>query len=111
MSRVQLCTLADIADGGSAGFQVTEGEARHDLLAVRKGGSVYVYRNTCPHQGDMLDYPPGQCMDDTRSHIMCAVHMALFRIEDGVCVDGPCFGESLGAVGATVDDDAVFIDL
>jgi nitrite reductase/ring-hydroxylating ferredoxin subunit len=111
MSRIQLCTLNDIADGESAGFQVMEDEARHDLIAIRQGQSVYVYRNSCPHQGDMLDYPPGQCMDDTKSHILCAVHMALFRIEDGVCIDGPCYGEGLTAVGTTVDGNAVFIDL
>ena len=111
MSRIQLCPLGDIPDGASAGFQVVDDDVRHDLIAVRKGGSVYVYRNICPHQGDMLDYPPGQCLDDTRTHILCAVHMALFRIEDGLCVDGPCYGDSLAAVAATVADDAVLIDL
>ena len=111
MSRIPLCALGDIADGGSAGFQVNEDDVTHDLIAVRKGGAVYVYRNSCPHQGDMLDYPPGQCMDDSKTHILCAVHMALFRIEDGVCVDGPCFGDRLPAIAATVDDDAGFIEL
>ncbi len=111
MSRIELCAVTDIADGGSAGFQVTEDDVSHDLIAVRKGAAVYVYRNSCPHQGDMLDYPAGQCMDDTKTHILCAVHMALFRVEDGECIDGPCFGEHLAAIDTTVEGDAVFIDL
>jgi nitrite reductase/ring-hydroxylating ferredoxin subunit len=37
---------------------------------------------------------------------MCAHHSALFRFEDGHCIEGPCAGASLDAVQVTVDEDA-----
>ena len=37
--------------------------------------------------------------------IVCATHGALFRIEDGTCVAGPCVGKSLKPIDVTCDDD------
>jgi nitrite reductase/ring-hydroxylating ferredoxin subunit len=37
---------------------------------------------------------------------MCAHHSALFRFEDGKCIDGPCKGASLDAVQVVIDSDA-----
>jgi len=37
---------------------------------------------------------------------MCAHHSALFRFDDGLCIDGPCAGAALEAVPVEVDLDA-----
>ena len=37
-----------------------------------------------------------------RRHILCATHGALFRIEDGHCLAGPCKGKGLTAVAVAV---------
>jgi len=111
VSRVRLCTLAQIPDGDSAGFLVAEGGARHDLIAVRRNRDVFIYRNSCPHIGAPLDFAPGRFLSLDKTHILCSTHGALFRVEDGFCVSGPCLGDSLEPVTASVEDDAVFIDL
>jgi nitrite reductase/ring-hydroxylating ferredoxin subunit len=38
--------------------------------------------------------------------VMCAHHSALFRFEDGHCIEGPCAGASLDAIRVGVDRDA-----
>jgi nitrite reductase/ring-hydroxylating ferredoxin subunit len=111
MSRVRLCALTEIPEGDSTGFLIAEGGIRHDLIAVRQDRQVFIYRNSCPHIGAPLDFAPGRFLNPDKTHILCSTHGALFRIADGFCVTGPCLGDSLEAVMASVEDDAVFVDL
>jgi nitrite reductase/ring-hydroxylating ferredoxin subunit len=106
-----LCALVQIPEGDSAGFQVADGGLRHDLIAVRRNETVFIYRNSCPHIGVPLDFGPGRFLNEEKTHILCSMHGALFRIDDGFCVTGPCFGRSLEAVSANVEDGAVFVEL
>lgn len=60
---------------------------------VRSGDTVSGYVDSCPHAGWPLAMFDGYL---TRSgeRILCAGHGALFRL-DGMCVAGPCIGETL----------------
>ncbi len=109
MTRVPLCRLDDVEDGQSAGFIVTWNDMPRDLLAVRRGDKLFVYVNSCPHIGAPLDFTPGQFLNVERTHILCVNHMALFRIEDGECIVGPCFGDKLDPVETMTEDGAVYI--
>ena len=107
--RLVLCRLADIADGGSAAFEpVIAGTAR-PLMAIRRGERVVVYDNSCPHLGLPLDIVPGRFLDTAGGHILCTNHGALFRIEDGRCLKGPCVGASLTFVASAVEDGIVVV--
>jgi nitrite reductase/ring-hydroxylating ferredoxin subunit len=98
----ELCRLEDIPDGESRGFTPAPG-AFTGLFAIRRGRQVYVYVNSCPHIGLPLDPAPHRFLDAKRSVIVCSAHGARFRIEDGECTSGPCYGESLESVAARVD--------
>ncbi len=97
-----LCRVEDIAEGDSRGFAPAPG-AFTGLFAVRRGGKVFVYVNSCPHVGLPLDPAPHRFLDAKRAHIICSAHGARFRIEDGECTSGPCYGESLEAVPSRID--------
>lgn len=103
----RLCALGDIPDGGSAGFTVAGNDPATPepvgLLAVRKAGALHVYVNRCPHVRLPLDFVPGRFLDRSATNILCANHGALFRIEDGACLHGPCRGHSLIAVESRID--------
>jgi nitrite reductase/ring-hydroxylating ferredoxin subunit len=73
------------------------------LLVLQHSGQWHVYRNACPHQGRRLDYAPGKflCRNST---LICAAHGAVFAMESGRCVQGPCMGESLLRIDAVVAD-------
>ena len=65
--------------------------------------AVLGYLNACPHVGTPLDLVPDQFLSEDGRHLVCATHGALFRIEDGFCVDGPGHGLHLTAVPVTVE--------
>ena len=108
-TRVLLCRLDDIADGGSAGFVAQVNGTRRSVMAVRQGIRVFVYVNDCPHTGQPLDFTPGKFLNGDGTHILCTGHGALFLIEDGHCVSGPCIGDDLQALDAVVEDGAVWV--
>jgi nitrite reductase/ring-hydroxylating ferredoxin subunit len=103
---LKLCLLEDIPDGDAIGVETPHGE----VVAVRQGGTVHVYRNECPHIGISLNFQPDVFLDTEQRYIQCANHGALFQIEDGLCVYGPCQGESLVLLKAQVIDGSVWID-
>lgn len=79
------------------------------MLAVRRDGQVFIYKNRCPHRGVALEWLPDQFLDSSASLIQCATHGALFLIEDGECIAGPCEGKSLTAVACREDAQGVWI--
>jgi nitrite reductase/ring-hydroxylating ferredoxin subunit len=105
MTGRPLCRIGDIPDGEARGFSLGEGRSRVDILAARRGGAVFLYRNACPHAGTPLDWVPDRFMSPDGIHLQCATHGALFRVEDGYCVAGPCAGRSLTPVPAEIGSD------
>ncbi len=105
MTEHALCPLDDIADGGSAGFEI----AGKLVMAIRQGDRVFAYVNSCPHVGTPLDMWPGRFLTRDGEYILCATHGALFRIEDGHCVAGPCVGRGLTPIDAQVVNGVVNI--
>ena len=95
--NVALCAEADIADPGSRGFVLQIGEAFFHGFVVRRGGEVRGYVDRCPHAG----LPLAQKLDDYLTPagdlIACSWHGALFDIDTGACVGGPCVGQALRA--------------
>lgn len=104
-----LCALDDIVDGGSARFYAELDGQVVSLAAVRKKNRVYIYVNSCPHARAPMDFEPGQFLNLERDLILCSMHGALFRIEDGQCVHGPCLGQHLTPVASEVREGRVWL--
>ncbi|MCP5363637.1 MAG: Rieske 2Fe-2S domain-containing protein [Hyphomicrobiales bacterium] len=108
MSTVNLCAVNDLADPGSAGFSLDLNHEPVSVMVIRYGGTIRVYLNSCPHVGVPLDLAQGRFFDRSLQHIQCSYHGALFRIDDGVCIFGPCQGAALKQVPyELVNDDVV----
>jgi len=85
------------------GFSLGAGAQRREIFIVRDGnGGLRAFENSCPHTGGMLDWVPDQFLSFERKHILCATHGALFRMDDGLCVHGPCIGKSLVSVAVRI---------
>jgi len=104
-----LCRFDELEENGCKGFNVPLGERELSIFVVRRDGRVYGYRNVCPHRGTNLDWLPDRFMDPEREYIQCATHDALFRVEDGLCVAGPCVGKRLTPVAVAVENGAVVL--
>jgi nitrite reductase/ring-hydroxylating ferredoxin subunit len=108
-TQTRLCRLDELEEGGSRGLTASWGGRMHDIFVVRMKGTVYAYTNSCPHTGSPLDWLPDQFLSLDRQHIQCATHAALFRIEDGFCISGPCSGQSLTSLAVTVRHGEVYL--
>ncbi|ACE85002.1 Rieske (2Fe-2S) protein [Cellvibrio japonicus] len=100
-----LCALADIPAGGCRGF------SEQRLFAVRSsaGDRVFIYNNQCPHLGIPLEWVEHQFLDPSGSMIQCANHAALFVIDSGQCVSGPCAGQKLTAIPCRIEGNNILI--
>jgi len=67
-------------------------------FAFRSRGVARAYVNACPHFGVPLDGRGGDLFDRARRHLVCGTHGARFKLDDGVCVQGPCMGDRLEAL-------------
>ena len=103
--------LTSIPDYGSKGLTITLGDYEIKVIVVRQGDSVYCYHNICPHTGVNLDWVADQFLDADGDFILCANHGALFRIEDGRCVSGPCFGQNLLPLKVKIEGNSFEISL
>lgn len=106
---MKLCDLTEIEGGGSNGFFAERDGVMESYIVLRMGEEVFVYINSCPHIGSPLDFQPGKFLSPDKTHIMCSTHGAMFRIEDGVCVSGPCVDDALTPVQFTVRDGGVYL--
>lgn len=82
-------------DGGACEAWLDEGDSASSVVVVRQGDALRAWRNICPHAGRFLNWAPGKFLFSKQGDLVCAAHGAVFRIEDGLCTDGPCRGSSL----------------
>ena len=90
-----LCEVDDLAEHPCREFRVGAGPWPLSGFLVRKGDDIHAYVNRCPHAGHPLNIRPDRFLTPDRSLIVCCSHGALFEMETGFCVDGPCAGASL----------------
>ena len=109
-SKKKISRLEQIDDGGSEGFVITNANGRCGLVVVRRGNEIYSYLNSCPHIGTPLEIQPGKFLDQNGEHILCSTHGALFQIDDGRCIAGPCVDKFLTPVAVEVIDGNLYID-
>ncbi len=103
----RLCHCDDIESQGARGFDLAE----QALFVVRRFDRFYIYRNRCPHLGLRLEWMPNRFLDSDNELIQCATHGALFIIESGECVAGPCQGATLQALDFEIKDGWIYVDI
>lgn len=103
----KLCDLNELPNHDSKGFTL----GQHSLFVVRKDNQVFAYHDNCPHLGIQLAWNPDKFLNYEKELIQCSTHGALFVIETGKCVAGPCSGDTLKPIKLTIEDSTVFIDL
>ena len=104
-----LCRVDDIAVGGAKVFTFSAGSDLFEMFILRRDDGLFTYVNDCPHARSPLDWRPGEFLTRDKSLIQCTMHGARFRIEDGVCVGGPCPGASLTKVSIDVNGGVITI--
>jgi nitrite reductase/ring-hydroxylating ferredoxin subunit len=98
--------------------EIACGRTRSALVGMTRG-KIVAWANACLHQPTPLDVVAdpewvtegvrAAPMDDDRVHLLCHSHGALYRVEDGYCVSGPCDGQELVRFGVEERGDAVTV--
>jgi nitrite reductase/ring-hydroxylating ferredoxin subunit len=101
-----VANVDDIIEDCAKGLEVNN----FYLIAVKKDSQVYLYWNRCPHLGTPLEWEEDRFLDNAGELIQCSTHGALFRIETGQCVAGPCQGQYLQSVPFTLVDGLVMVE-
>lgn len=104
-----LTKLYSIEDGAYAAVETTVDGVPESLILHRSGDEVRAWLNVCPHAGRRLDWAPGQFLKSREGQLVCAVHGATFEPRAGLCVAGPCRGQSLRAVAVEVREGQVVL--
>jgi nitrite reductase/ring-hydroxylating ferredoxin subunit len=107
-ARRALCRFDALIDGEATAIDAALADGEESLIVLRQGDAVRAWLNVCPHAGRRLDWAPGKFLI-SQGTLICAAHGASFRTDDGVCVGGPCRGQSLHAVPVRVVDGEVIL--
>ncbi|GAA0584670.1 Rieske (2Fe-2S) protein [Caenispirillum bisanense] len=91
----ELCPVDAVPDGAARGFVLDDAGVRLGIVVVRRGDDLYGYVNRCPHLSIPLNLWPDKFLSPDGQVLQCATHGARFRIEDGLCIHGPCDGRFL----------------
>ena len=105
----KIFSIDEINDPGSKGLNIDLNGESLELFIVKKNSQITVYENSCPHTQGPLDWTPDQFLDLDNNYIQCANHGALFEINNGLCIYGPCKNQSLKALPFKVRDNFVYL--
>ena len=97
--------LANIKQLSNAKTTIVKSESGQSLVLIKYENSVRCFVNNCPHQDVPLDEAYKIDVNPFEKTMKCSVHDAYFNIDDGLCIDGPCWDESLTAVAIKLDEN------
>ena len=103
---ISIISADEIEEGTSKGIEVNE----LYMFAVKKDAKVFLYWNRCPHLGTPLEWEEDRFLDPDGALIICSTHGALFEIEGGRCLAGPCKGKHLQSIPFTLDKGIVVVE-
>jgi nitrite reductase/ring-hydroxylating ferredoxin subunit len=107
--EIVVCRLADLDDPDCREFRAGEGDWPFKGFVVRRGARVFAYQNYCMHVGHPLNWQPDRFLNEDSSLIVCASHGALYEIDTGICISGPCPGKTLRTVAVEIRDGDIVV--
>ena len=90
-----IAKVDDVAPGSVKKFWLICQKYRVNAFLINDGGNFFAYVNRCRHMTTPLDFIRDEFLSDDRRHLMCYTHGALYEPATGLCIAGPCKGESL----------------
>jgi nitrite reductase/ring-hydroxylating ferredoxin subunit len=106
----QLCPVNSVEDGGCRELRFGNGDGMFSILLHRQGEAIRAFVNSCPHFSLPLNSRPDIFFVMPEARVMCAWHCAVFRLEDGRCLEGPARGMSLEAVPVTTNGGFIVLE-
>ncbi|MFN3498355.1 MAG: Rieske (2Fe-2S) protein [Pannonibacter indicus] len=98
-----LCREEEIAEAEAKGFGPL-GSYRRKIIVLRHQGALRAWLDSCPHYstGTPMAWKTDAYLNGEGTHLACHSHGALFDMDTGECVIGPCLGQQLTPVSIAV---------
>ena len=100
-----------VPERGTFAFTFPKGGKEVGAFITRIDGQFFAYVNECPHAALPLDEGTGMFLNGSRGHFLCIHHGALFEPQTGLCVRGPCDGDSLRAMKVVQDREGLWVEI
>ena len=113
-SWITVCALSELTTGEARIVELKRpggrGPRRQAMVVKLDSGELRAYHNVCKHLPVPLDSFRGRVLADDKTHFLCRTHGACFRLDDGVCYEGPCRGDSLDPIAVRVDQGTLEVE-
>jgi len=110
IQRIKICELADLPLLACREFHFSDSNGQETKgFVINAGQQLVAFKNACPHWGIELNWQPDRFLNFNKSHVICAVHGALFQIDDGLCIDGPCVFRKLQTYPVAVEKGVLYV--
>jgi nitrite reductase/ring-hydroxylating ferredoxin subunit len=104
----RLTNINEVEEGQWYEFNLQKEDSVFSLMLQKKNNKYIAFKNFCPHQGRRMNYSAGQFLTTEEGNIVCPAHGAEFKPDDGLCVNGPCLGQSLEPVHIQLNEESIF---
>jgi nitrite reductase/ring-hydroxylating ferredoxin subunit len=111
--RVLACPRAQLEPGEVVPVALPRGadrRPREALVLLGSDGEPRCYLNLCRHLPIPIDLGSRRYLTQNKQHLLCGTHGALYRLDDGVCVTGPCLSLALQSIPLIEEQGLLYVD-
>jgi nitrite reductase/ring-hydroxylating ferredoxin subunit len=109
VTKIKIARADEVAEGKAVKFTFQRGDRPVEGLLARFQGKLVAYENRCRHLPVSLDFHSGSFFTPDGEHFICQNHNAIYEPLTGLCVRGPCEGQSLKALTIEVTGGEVWL--
>ena len=105
---IKLASINDVEQDNWYEYSLQTDKGLLSIMLQLNNDQYHGYENSCPHQGRRMDYTAGKFLISESGTIVCPAHGAEFKPENGLCINGPCLGESLNPITIKTNEKDIF---
>jgi len=105
----KLCEEKEVTETGRE-FRIPDPQGVWFVMVFRRAERIVAYQNVCPHRFLSLSWAPDKFLIGDDGLLVCPHHGAAFELDSGVCLQGPCEGDSLTPARLRIENGWLWID-
>jgi nitrite reductase/ring-hydroxylating ferredoxin subunit len=110
VNKIKIARADEVKEGRTVKFSFPRADGKPiDCFLARYRGKLVAYENRCRHLPLTLDFHSGHLFSLDGEHFICQNHNAIYEPLTGLCVRGPCEGQSLNTLKIEVIGEDVWL--
>jgi nitrite reductase/ring-hydroxylating ferredoxin subunit len=109
VAKTKIAREDELREGQTLKFPFTRAGKPSEGFLARFHGKLVAYENQCRHLPLRLDFDTGKFFTGEGEHFICQTHNAIYDPLTGLCVRGPCEGQSLKPLKIEVTNGDVWL--